>query len=226
MALWNPEGVLSLTDTNVKAPNAVAAAAANDLQRHQVVMFGGANDFAGTTLFDTTSIFDGLRWSTPLVTAHPGERRQHAMVYDPVHDRVVLFGGRTKTGVLGDTWLWNGSAWSQPATPVAPTPRAFAAMAFDHARGRVILFGGSDDIKTLDDTWEWDGAAWSRVTTVNAPSTRLGAAFASDRPAWNVGDPQVVGVTATSSLACRLFDHRSAAFRSSCTASDALRSWS
>ncbi len=180
VAFWNRDGELSQSGGFIEHPIAHGAAAANDLRRRQVVLFGGADDVAGSMLFDRTWVFDGVGWSQPPLIARPGVRRQHAMAYDPVRDRTVLFGGSNASGVLGDTWLWNGSAWSKPLTPVAPPPRAFTAMAFDPRRGKVVLFGGSDGGKTLDDTWEWDGSTWARILTTNQPSMRLGAAFAAD----------------------------------------------
>ncbi|CAN5829229.1 hypothetical protein BH11MYX3_BH11MYX3_02710 [soil metagenome] len=196
VAYWNPDGDLVQSGTSIDQPVAHGAAAANDLRRHQVVLFGG-EDAAGTTLFDATWLFDGTLWSMPAPGKRPGARHQHAMAYDPVRDRTVLFGGSDASGVLGDTWIWDGTTWSQPATPIAPAPRASPSLAFDPARGTVVLFGGSNGTVTLDDSWEWDGSTWRPITTANRPAARQGASFTSD-PVH--GDMILVGGTVDISL--------------------------
>src|SRR5262245_26789082 len=66
---------------------------------------------------------------TPLA---PGPRINHAMVYDSVRGRVVLFGGiaRDNTSEYGDTWEWDGFRWERVATN-GPAPRSKHAMAYD-----------------------------------------------------------------------------------------------
>ena len=58
------------------------------------------------------------------------------MVYDPVHEQIVLFGGleQDSSGVfspLGDTWVWDGENWNQMLSANAPDPRSQHAMAYD-----------------------------------------------------------------------------------------------
>jgi hypothetical protein len=76
---------------------------------------------------------------------------------------VVVFGGVTRDGMLGDTWSWNGTTW-QKLADTGPEPRAMGYLAYDRNRDRIVMFGGRrgwpDD---LNDTWEWDGATWKRV---------------------------------------------------------------
>ncbi|MFQ5507494.1 MAG: kelch repeat-containing protein, partial [Planctomycetota bacterium] len=68
------------------------------------------------------------------------ERTGHAMAYDPIRKRVVLFGGffgpLTPVKVAGrvyfdDTWEWDGKTW-QPRRPLhSPSPRNGHGMAYD-----------------------------------------------------------------------------------------------
>ena len=47
-------------------------------------------------------------------------RSKHRMTYDPVRDRVVLFGGKRNEANLGDTWEWDGRRWQLKRPPVSP----------------------------------------------------------------------------------------------------------
>lgn len=50
--------------------------------------------------------------------APPPRRRGAAAAYDAGRDRVVLFGGNTSAGLLGDTWEWDGAGWEN----ILPSP--------------------------------------------------------------------------------------------------------
>ena len=45
----------------------------------------------------------------------PGLRGFHAMAYDSVRGKTVLFGGAIGSGYAGDTWEWDGATWTQVA---------------------------------------------------------------------------------------------------------------
>src|SRR5690242_6084323 len=57
-------------------------------------------------------------------------RLGHAMTYDPISKRIVLFGGICKT-YLNDTWTFDGTTWTKENPPVAPPVCTGAAMLFD-----------------------------------------------------------------------------------------------
>ena len=102
----------------------------------------------------------------------PEPRINHAMAYDASRDRVVLFGGETRTYTaiaLSDTWEWDGTTWILVSTS-GPTGRCGHAMAYDASRKRVVLFGGEPPVGVPDysDTWEWDGSNWIQSTTFTA----------------------------------------------------------
>jgi hypothetical protein len=100
------------------------------------------------------------------------------MVYDPVRNRTVLFGGTNHFGALyGDTWEWDGAAWTQRAVS-GPAARGQHAMTYDAMRGVTVLFGGSGT-SVFNDTWEWDGAAWTQ-RVISGPLPRSGHAMAYD----------------------------------------------
>ena len=41
----------------------------------------------------------------------PPPRNVHAMAYDPLRQRVVLYGGIGAEGRLADLWEWDGAQW-------------------------------------------------------------------------------------------------------------------
>jgi Kelch motif len=88
--------------------------------------------------------------------------------------RVLLFGGGSGTGVLGDTWIWDGGAWTK-RNVAGPPARQYHAMAA--LGGKVVLFGGFDGTNRLSDTWEWDGSAWTK-RAVSGPDPRRRMAMA------------------------------------------------
>ena len=91
----------------------------------------------------------------------PSARFAHAMTYDPVRSRTVLFGGSLLTGDqvanINDTWEWNGEFWTQIAD-IGPANRQDHALCFDNVRQTALLFGGlSGQDNPLGDTWSWNG---------------------------------------------------------------------
>jgi hypothetical protein len=96
------------------------------------------------------------------------------MAYEPLSQRVVLFGGyHAQSGQqLMDTWEWDRTTWSQIATAAAPSPRETFGMCEDGAGG-ILLFGGmsfSSGIK--GDTWRYAQGAWTMLHANQGPSPR------------------------------------------------------
>ncbi len=124
------------------------------------------------------------------IPAIAGARYQHALAYDSVRLRTVLFGGDNSSGNSNDTWEYDGINWIQKLPAISPPVRYAHAMAFDSARGRVVLFGGYTNSGALSsDTWEWDGTNWTQKSPATVPAARYGHAMAYDSAA---GRQQVV----------------------------------
>src|SRR5262245_32628150 len=124
----------------------------------------------------------GQVWTLLPSANAPAARFDHGGAYDPVRNRLVVFGGRgfpTPT-IFGDTLEFDGTNWTTRSTPVAPRARMGHGMAFDLARSRVVLFGGGDFDVTLNDTWEWDGSTWRQIPTAVAPTPRVDMAMTAD----------------------------------------------
>lgn len=156
-----------------------SCAGAYDARRGRFVIFGGSR--WNKPIAGDTWEWDGAAWHdvTP-PDVSPAARTDHAMVYDSLRGRVVLFGG---SSLGNDLWEWDGASWKD-VTPPGPGPgaRSGHAMAFDAARGRLVLFGGHtwSPAQNVNDTWEWDGASWTSLTPARSPSARVDAAMAYD----------------------------------------------
>lgn len=168
-------------------------AMAYDPVRKKVVLFGGA-ERGYTQHVDDTWEWDGASWTsiTPAAGSDvPSPRAHHAMIFDPVRGKVVLFGGG---GSSQGTPVWSnelftfdGIRWVKE-TPAGtpPEPRTGAAMAFDETLGRIVIFGGTGEPATssgnypqFGDTWAWDGARWDRIAQ-GGPDARVHAAMSFD----------------------------------------------
>jgi hypothetical protein len=124
-----------------------------------------------------------LYWSELPAPLHPSNRTKFSMVYDWFDHYVLLFGGGTTAGNVGDTWIFQHDAWTNvtAAVGIAPRPRHCAAMAYDPALQAVILFGGSAHRPPyLSDTWAYRGGVWVNVSSPAAPSARACAGAVYD----------------------------------------------
>jgi len=139
-------------------------AMAYDTNRHEVVLFGGAN--AG----NDTWIFDRTNWLARTPAAAPAARYNHAMAYDEARKRVILFGGyRPDRGVsTNETWSWDGMTWTSLTPTDRPPARQGSKMVYDRARAQILMFGGSGSTY-FNDTWAWDGTNWAQLNPSSPP---------------------------------------------------------
>jgi hypothetical protein len=149
---------------------------AYDVARDRVVLFGGGltngnGGFAGN-ISDETYTWDGTNWHLETPATKPPKRLGAAMAYDPVSQRVVLFGGDTTSADARTTYLWDGANWTPVVQSYGPSQRDEVSMAYDAARHHLVLVSGRNPTNNLglDDTWEWDGVAsrWIEIPSVNA----------------------------------------------------------
>jgi len=158
-------------------------AIAYDAVREVTVLFGGCangttNCNAGPWLNDTWE-WNGTSWknATPSGSS-PSARASGTMVFDPMRQVTVFFGGGINYNATdyNDTWEWNGTAWTEVVaigSAGAPPARNGPGMVWDPVKGVVVLFGGNVvGAEQLSDTWQWNGAAWSNVTPATSPPAR------------------------------------------------------
>ncbi len=167
-----------------------AHAAAYDSTAGDIVLFGGWD--ANGTYNDTWS-FDATldTWTNRAPSGTlPSARAQHQMAYDPVSNKVIMFGGVVaRSGEqLGDTWAYDpvANTWADlDPSGTAPSARDSFAMVYDSVNQKILVFGGwSDSTGThMNDTWAYDPAAntWTDLApTGDVPVVRGSHAMAYD----------------------------------------------
>jgi PKD domain/Galactose oxidase, central domain len=156
-----------------------------DAKDGYVLLFGGCSKPL-CPLLDTWK-YQGGTWTnlTGSVGIVPTARYGAAIAYDARDGYVVLFGGISANGVLGDTWTFEYGRWTEVATSAspAPSPRYDAGLIYDTASSEVILFGGDSPTGApLSDTWGFAGGVWTNLSSAAgpAPPARFSAGFAYD----------------------------------------------
>jgi hypothetical protein len=168
-------------------------AAAFDPAGDRMVIYGG---FTGTS--DYADVWTLSLGATPAWTllfpggSSPGSRSAMASAWDPVHGRMVVYGGFSQGALAykGDTYalhLAGTPSWRQLAPEGGGPPgRSAAAAAIDTRRGRMLVFGGNGDfgasIRT-NEVWAMSFAdsAWVPLAPQGfLPSIRGGAIAAYD----------------------------------------------
>jgi hypothetical protein len=125
-----------------------------------------------------------VQWNVAAPLTVPAPRHGHAMVLEPVSQRVLMFGGNTaalgQPGYVNELWQWTGSDWLL-LTPLGtpPSPRAQCGLCAD-ASG-ALLFGGSwrgltGGTVVYGDTYRLQGSQWTLVANTG-PVPRDGHAM-------------------------------------------------
>lgn len=186
-------------DPSGTIPSPRTCAVAYDPVTQRLILFGGHD---GNIFLDDTWSYDPAvnTWTElkPLGTVPPA-RGAHAMAYDPVTRRIIMFGGAYAPPTdsdelcLDDTWAYDptGNTWTQlhPSGP-GPPARAAHAMAYDSSRGLMLVFGGmASGPYDYNDTWAYDPAAstWTELKPSGTlPAARYGPSMAYDSSADHV----------------------------------------
>ena len=127
-----------------------------------------------------TSFAFGQQW-TQLDASGPSSRRNAAAIYDPVGDRMILFGGRGSSGDLGDVWAFDlaDDSWER----IRPTPRFMHNAVYDATGHRMLIWSGrmvdGSGSTLLNDVWALD-LATDQWTSMEIPVARYGTAAIFD----------------------------------------------
>jgi hypothetical protein len=156
--VWNPTTV-------GRPPKRRGGAMAFDTKRGVLVLFGGIDgDDTGSpsNMRSDTWSWNGIQWTLHTPTQSPPPRYNAAMGYDPVRDRIVMFGGNGTDNIsnLDDTWEWDGTTWTE--TVRGPQPREQGTFIWDSAARKLLLVGGGvapfDVTLYSSELWSFDGA--------------------------------------------------------------------
>lgn len=183
MQTWELDGLGWRRVTTAASPTPrTGHSLAYDAARDRVVVFGGsstASGTSGTRLADTWE-YDGTNWAVRSPTASPPARTNHAMVYDSVRSRIVMFGGASGSA-FDDTWEYDGSTWTQVTSTTKPHARSGHAMAYDSARQRIVMLGGTVTGGSAAVTWTFvSGTGWSTLAGATGPGALRNPALAYD----------------------------------------------
>tara|TARA_R110002096_G_scaffold24181_17_gene76370 strand:+ start:351 stop:2387 length:2037 start_codon:yes stop_codon:yes gene_type:complete len=175
---WRWNGVSWTQLATAAGPSArMESAIAFHATQNHALLFGGTDTAPPYGALGGTWRFDGTNWQQLTNGPQPGARRQHAMAYDPIRDRIVLYGGQNLSPFAGgstvynDTWEHDGTSWTQVLTGIAPAPSSTCTMAFDWARQAIVSVETYVDGYRL---WEYDGLAWTPLPVAGE--------FGSDHP--------------------------------------------
>jgi hypothetical protein len=156
-----------------------------DPLRDRMLVFGGYNvDLGNNDLYELT--FTGTpTWHQIILPSPPPKRVNHTAIYDPVRDRMIVYGGTSNPTVYADVWALNLSgplSWTQlsPAGP-APAARNNHSAIYDPAGDRMVVFGGNPQSQTMpalaSDVWALSlgSPAWTQISpSGTAPAARQG----------------------------------------------------
>jgi hypothetical protein len=152
-------------------PGRYAHTAFYDPVRDRLVVFGG---WDGSRCNDAwaLSLAGSPAWSalTPAGNSPPA-RVDHTAIYDPLRDRIVVFGGSSEgASYRNDVWalsLAGSPVWSELTPAGTPPPGRHSHSAFyDPVRDRMVAFGGTGG-SLRNDVWALSLAgspAWSELT--------------------------------------------------------------
>jgi hypothetical protein len=156
-----------------------------DSARCVAVLFGGADNF-GNYLGDTWEWSGNTNtWEQREPAASPPTRASASMAYDPVRQKMVMWGGwNGGRDVL--TWEYDGSTWRSFSPPNHPMGRDKHVMVYDAQLDKLVLFGGKVNTGPQggdqNDTWLYDLTihTWNQHLTTVQPSPRANQAMVYD----------------------------------------------
>ena len=156
-------------------PQRAGASVIYDAPRQRLIMFGGATVTEYGTNDTWAYSLSGGGWS--YLGGGPGGRQGHTAVFDPVGNRMIVYGGRASGVTLGDVWslsLAGTPTWTQLSpTGTAPPTRFQHTAIFDAPRNRMVVYGGISEFTGLvNDVWALSLSgtlSWSQLNPTGGP---------------------------------------------------------
>jgi Kelch motif protein/galactose oxidase-like protein len=144
-----------------------------DSKRDRMIVFGGRSGEAVLGDVWTLDLANGPMWAqlaVPMPSMLP--RVSHAATYDPVNDRMLVYGGDTwGYGYRNDTWelRFSGEPSWQKIFSTGPPMNVHATLIYDPVDDRAVLLGGWGSTGSrwgpMNDVWVLPAATgqWSQV---------------------------------------------------------------
>jgi hypothetical protein len=152
-----------------------------DKNQKRIILFGGNKVLFGketksSNLLNDTWQFKNGKWTKLKIKNAPTPRAEASMVFDPIRNIILLYGGYTITNKqyikLGDTWLFHENNWIK-VSEKGPISRNGANMIYDMEKKNILLFGGSTIDKqygnSKGETWLWSGKSWNKIEMDQPP---------------------------------------------------------
>lgn len=122
------------------------------------------------------------------ISSIPSARHGAKMIYDPIGEQVIMFGGRGNGGITGDLYsdIWaldlETQGWKEINVSSGPTPRLSPGLVYDPSHHQMILFGGYSNQGRVNDTWLFDlnNQVWEEISPAPYPPARSDMGFELD----------------------------------------------
>ena len=153
-----------------------------DSENKKTILFGGLSD--GRVHNDDTWVFDSntMNWTQMHPNNSPSGRYGHIMVFDPVTNKIILFGGHRYAQYLADTWTYDyvTNNWTEVTPTNSPPKRAYTSMVYDNTNNIVLMHGGYN---VGDETWSYNTTSnkWINMNITGGPGNRVGAYYSFDQ---------------------------------------------
>lgn len=144
---WNGTG-WNYFPVSTSAPGVATCPLIYDEANQRVVTYIDDVNWGGTWFLE------GDAWRHLPLLVQPEYRRHAMMVYEPVHQKSIFFGGEFYGTWYKDTWVFDGDTWIELQTPFSPSHRSGGVAFFDPVRKSMILYGGQNEDMILKDMWE------------------------------------------------------------------------
>lgn len=151
----------------------------------KIIMFGGCDQYGWK---NDIWAWDSVAKSWSIISAGdpggPSPRSSYNMVYNPVNEELLIFGGAFNNTAFNELWSlrlhpagtisWFPKSISGVPGVSIPGKRLYALMAYSQYLDQVVLFGGGNFLgEQFGDTWVWsDSGLWQNVTESN-PGNRF-----------------------------------------------------
>ena len=148
-----------------------------DSLRNRLLIFGGLRQDTGSSYLNDTwslDLTEPLTWNmVNFLNSPPSGRIGHSAIYDPVRDRILIFGGTNDLSLFSDTWelsLSGTPMWRRliPPSTVPPGKLTGHSVVYDPIRDQMIIFGGHDGSTSNNETWTFslaDPVTWAKLST-------------------------------------------------------------